>query len=202
MNTSHWLLVVLWVVYYAVHSLLASTIAKQFFKNNFGKLYRYYRLSYSIFATITLALLLYFQYSFESPVLIHIGWIKYVSFFVLILPGLLLMGISIKKYFMLLSGVRSIYQSVPASELKIDGVHRYMRHPLYAGTILFVCGLFFILPYLNNFIAVVLLIFYVLLGIYFEEKKLIKEFGSKYQDYMLNVPMLIPRFKIKSGISE
>ena len=103
---------------------------------------------------------------------------------------------------MLLSGVRSIYQSVPVSELKIDGVHRYMRHPLYAGTILFVCGLFFILPYLNNFIAVVLLILYVLIGIYFEEKKLIKEFGSRYQDYMLNVPMLIPRFKIKSGISE
>lgn len=109
------------------------------------------------------------------------------------------MGISIKKYFMLLSGVRSIYQPVPVNELKIDGIHRYMRHPLYAGTILFVCGLFFIFPYLNNFIAVVLLILYVLIGIYFEEKKLIKEFGSKYLDYMFNVPMLIPRFKSKPG---
>ena len=193
----HWLLIILWIVYYAVHSLLASTIAKQFLKNNLGKFYHYYRLGYSIFATITLAWLLYFQYSFESPVLIHIGWTKYVSFFILVLPGLLLMGGSIKKYFMLLSGVRSIYQSVPVSELKMDGIHRYMRHPLYAGTILFVCGLFFIFPYLNNLIAVVLLILYVIIGIYFEEKKLIKEFGNKYRGYILNVPKLIPDLKLK-----
>jgi protein-S-isoprenylcysteine O-methyltransferase Ste14 len=170
---------------------------KRFFKNNLGKFYHYYRLGYSIFATITLAWLLYFQYSFESPVLIHIGWVKYVSFFILVLPGLLLMGVSIKKYFMLLSGVRSIYQSVPVSELKMDGIHRYMRHPLYAGTILFVCGLFFIFPYLNNLIAVVLLILYVFIGIYFEEKKLIKEFGNNYRSYMLNVPKLIPDLKLK-----
>jgi protein-S-isoprenylcysteine O-methyltransferase Ste14 len=170
---------------------------KQFFKNNLGKFYRYYRLSYSVLATITLALLLYFQYSFESPVLIRVGWIKYVSFFILVLPGLLLMGVSIKKYFMLLSGVRSIYQPVPVSELKTDGIHRYMRHPLYTGTILFVCGLFFIFPYLNNFIAVVLLILYVYIGSYFEEKKLIKEFGGRYKNYMLNVPKLIPDLKLR-----
>ena len=193
----HWLLIILWIVYYAVHSLLASTIAKQFFKNNLSTLYRYYRLGYSIFATITLAWLLYFQYSFKSPVLIRIGWIKYVSFFILVLPGLLLMGGSIKKYFMSLSGVRSIYQPVPVSELKMDGIHRYMRHPLYTGTILFVCGLFFIFPYLNNLIAVVLLILYVFIGIYFEEKKLIKEFGNNYRSYMLNVPKLIPDLKLK-----
>ena len=193
----HWLLIAFWIVYYAVHSILASAIVKRFFKNNLGKFYHYYRLGYSIFATITLAWLLYFQYSFKSPVLIRIGWIKYVSFFILVLPGLLLMGGSIKKYFMLLSGVRSIYQSVPVSELKMDGIHRYMRHPLYAGTILFVCGLFFIFPYLNNLIAVVLLILYVIIGIYFEEKKLIKEFGNNYRSYMLNVPKLIPDLKLK-----
>ena len=193
----HWLLIFFWILYYSVHSTLASEIVKQFFKNNLGKFYRYYRLSYSVLATITLALLLYFQYSFESPVLIRVGWIKYVSFFILVLPGLLLMGVSIKKYFMLLSGVRSIYQPVPVSELKTDGIHRYMRHPLYTGTILFVCGLFFIFPYLNNFIAVVLLILYVYIGSYFEEKKLIKEFGGRYKNYMLNVPKLIPDLKLR-----
>ncbi len=197
----HWLLIILWIVYYAVHSLLASESVKQFLKNRLGKLYRYYRLGYSVFATITLALLLYFQYSFESPVLIRTGWIKYVSFFILVLPGLLLMGISIRKYFMLLSGVRSIYQPVPVSELKTGGIHGYMRHPLYTGTILFVCGLFFIFPYVNNLIAVLLLILYVFIGIYFEEKKLIKEFGNKYRSYMFNVPKLIPGLKLKRDAS-
>lgn len=198
MTISHWILAFLWIAYYTIHSVLASITAKQFFEKSFGKLFRYYRLSYSVFATITLAALLYFQYSFESPLLLKDNEVKYFSFLFLLLPGLVIMAISIKKYFMLLSGVRSVYQALPVSQLKVDGIHRYLRHPLYSGTILSVCGLFFIFPYLNNFIAVVLLILYVLIGIYFEEKKLIKEFGSQYQDYISKVPMLVPRFKIKN----
>lgn len=97
---------------------------------------------------------------------------------------------------MLLSGVRSIFTRVPASELKVNGIHRFVRHPLYSGTILFVWGLFLVFPFLNNFIAAVLLTLYVLVGISFEEKKLIKEFGKEYEGYIQNVPMLIPRLKL------
>jgi methanethiol S-methyltransferase len=60
---------------------------------------------------------------------------------------------------------------------------------------LFVWGLFFVFPFLNNLIAVILLTLYVFIGISFEEKKLIKEFGKNYEAYILNVPMLIPRFR-------
>jgi protein-S-isoprenylcysteine O-methyltransferase Ste14 len=104
------------------------------------------------------------------------------------------MFISIKKYFMLLSGVRSLFVATPPSELKINGIHRFVRHPLYLGTILFVCGLFFLFPTISNLIAVVLLIGYVLIGITFEEKKLIREFGKNYEEYISKVPMLIPHF--------
>ena len=102
------------------------------------------------------------------------------------------MYISLKKYFLLLSGIRSIYEASPAPELKVEGIHHYVRHPLYSGTILFVWGLFFIFPLLTNLIAVILLTLYVLIGIQFEEKKLLMEFGKAYSDYMENVPMLIP----------
>lgn len=95
---------------------------------------------------------------------------------------------------MLLSGIRSIFTPVDTPELKVNGVHKYVRHPLYSGTILFVCGLFFIFPTLNNLIAAVLLILYVLTGIIFEEKKLKKEFGNAYIEYMSKVPKLIPSF--------
>jgi methanethiol S-methyltransferase len=189
------LLILLWLVYYTVHSVLASTSVKDFFQKKLKRSFRYYRLSYSIFATITLILLLYFQYSFASPVLIKSVLIKYAAILFLVLPGISIMFISIKKYFMLLSGVRSIFTPVPASELKVNGIHRFVRHPLYSGTILFVWGLFFVFPFLNNFIAAVLLTLYVLVGISFEEKKLLKEFGKKYEAYILNVPMLIPRFR-------
>jgi protein-S-isoprenylcysteine O-methyltransferase Ste14 len=109
------------------------------------------------------------------------------------------MFISIKKYFMLLSGVRSLFIATPPSELKVNGIHRFVRHPLYLGTILFVCGLFFLFPTISNLIAVVLLIIYVLTGIVFEEKKLVKEFGKNYEEYILKVPMLIPGFKNKKS---
>lgn len=100
---------------------------------------------------------------------------------------------------MLLSGVSSIFTPVPASELKINGIHRFVRHPLYSGTILFVWGLFFVFPFLNNLIAAVLLTLYVLIGIIFEEKKLKIEFGKKYEEYISNVPMLIPDFRNKKN---
>jgi len=179
--------------------VLASTSVKAFFQKKLKHQFRYYRLSYSVFATITLILLLYFQYSFESPVVIKSGLIKYFAILFLVFPGIVIMFISIKKYFMLLSGVRSVFTPVPVSELKVDGIHRFVRHPLYSGTILFVWGLFFIFPFLSNLIAVVLLTLYVFIGISFEEKKLLKEFGKRYEAYILKVPMLVPRFlKLKN----
>lgn len=192
---NHLLLLLFWIVYYAVHSILASTSVKGFFKKKSGKYFRYYRLSYSIFATITLAFLLYFQYSFYSPILIKSTLIKYFSILFLALPGMVVMFISIKKYFLLLSGIRSVFYATPAAELKVNGIHHFVRHPLYSGTILFVCGLFFVFPTLSNLISVLSLIFYVLIGIIFEEKKLVKEFGADYLHYMEKVPKLIPSFQ-------
>ena len=195
MNPSYWLLIVFWIIYYAMHSVLAATSIKIFFEKLLGKYFRYYRLSYSIFVTITLFWLLYYQYSFDCPLLIKSTVLKYISILFMVLPGILIMFISIKKYFLLLSGVRSIFTPTPAAELKLDGIHHFVRHPLYSGTILFAWGLFFIFPFVNNLIAVGLLTLYVLVGISFEEKKLITEFGKEYEEYISNVPMLIPDFK-------
>lgn len=197
MDSSHWLLILFWIIYYTLHSVLAATSVKLFFETKIGRYFRYYRLAYSIFATIGLGALLFYQYSFESPLLINSGILKYVAFIILLLPGVVIMLIAIKKYFLLLSGVRSIFQPTPPVELKVEGIHRFVRHPLYSGTILFVWGLFFIFPMLNNLISVILLTAYVLIGIIFEEKKLVKEFGKKYQEYIGEVPMLIPDFEIK-----
>ena len=201
MEKFHWILIALWIIYYVLHSVFAAGYVKELFKNKLGKYFRYYRLAYSLFATITLILVLIFQYSFHSPLLLKSLLIKYFAIALLILPGIIIMAISIKKYFMLLSGIRSLFTPTPAAELKINGIHQYVRHPLYLGTLLFVTGLFFVFPTLSNLIAVALLTVYVLIGIIFEEKKLIKEFGESYKYYILNVPMLIPSFR-KKGIKK
>ncbi|MEO8413730.1 MAG: isoprenylcysteine carboxylmethyltransferase family protein [Ginsengibacter sp.] len=189
------ILLLLWILYCVLHSVLATSSVKLFLGKVLGKLSRYYRLFYSLFATVTLIFVLYFQYSFISPVLINSIFIKYTALVALAMPGLIIMIISIIKYFKLLSGVRSLYQARPASGLKLNGIHNYVRHPLYLGTLLFTWGLFCIFPMLHNLIAVGVITLYVLIGITFEEKKLINEFGSEYADYMSQVPVLIPRLK-------
>ncbi|MEO8822018.1 MAG: methyltransferase [Ginsengibacter sp.] len=192
MNSHYLILIILWIVYYAIHSVLAATSVKIFFKKTLDKYFRYYRLAYSVFALLALIALLRYQYSFPSPTLTNLIIVKYLAVLFLILPGLFIMLISLKKYFMLLSGIRSIFTPVSVPELKVNGIHKYMRHPLYSGTILFVFGLFFIFPTLSNFIAAILLTLYILTGISFEEKKLIKEFGNDYLEYKTQVRGLIP----------
>lgn len=192
--TDYIILALLWIFYCVLHSVLAAAKWKSFLERNTGKLFRYYRISYSIFFTITLFGILYFQYSFKSTQLFQSLVLKYISLLLLLLPGLLIMGISIFKYFKLLSGIRSLYQAKPSAHLKLEGIHKYVRHPLYLGTILFIWGLFFIFPMLNNLIAIIIITLYTLIGIQFEEKKLIKEFGNEYTEYIKKVPAIIPRF--------
>ncbi len=116
----------------------------------------------------------------------------------LVIPGALIMIVSVYKYFRLLSGIRTLYESLPEVKLEIRGIHKYVRHPLYTGTLLFVWGLFFIFPFLNNLVAALAITGYTLIGIKFEEKKLLLQFGDHYREYVSKVPMLIPAFKLNS----
>ncbi len=192
MYLHHLLLLSLWVFYCLLHSVLASSKFKKRVEKISGGFFRYYRLTYSIFAAASLLGLLFFQYSIQSPLLINSFFLKLAGLIILVLPGAIIMMISIFKYFKLLSGVRSLYQPKPPVGLKLDGVHKFVRHPLYSGTLLFVWGLFFIFPFLNNLIAVVVITGYVIIGIKFEEKKLLNEFGDVYREYIRNVPALLP----------
>ena len=188
-------MVVLWVVYYFLHSLLAAGSVKAFFSRRMGRTYRHYRLLYSLFQLLGLIAILLYQYSFPSAKLFGPRPLIWLAAGLLIIPGGVIMTISLKKYFFLLSGVRSLYTPAPASELKVNGLHRLVRHPLYLGTILFVWGLFLLWPTLTNLITVVLLTAYVRIGLIFEEQKLLKEFGAQYQQFRERVPMLVPSFK-------
>ena len=97
------------------------------------------------------------------------------------------MGICIKKYFKQMIG---IMPAVP--KLEISGIHKFVRHPLYLGTFLFLIGLFLAFPLLTNLIGVSIIIIYTLIGIKIKKKKLIKLFGSSYELYKEKVPMIIP----------
>ena len=199
MSGNHYLLIVLWIVYYVVHSIAAATSVKEFFLEKW-KDDGLYRLIYSLFAFITLGGILFFQYSFSSPHLFSLNRLIFLPIILGVLPGLVIMFISIKKYFVALSGIRKVMGESEIVELKVNGIHKLVRHPLYSGTILFVWGLFFIFPYLNNLICVVLLTLYVWVGVLFEENKLMLVFGEQYEKYSREVPRFFPRLSgIKKG---
>jgi protein-S-isoprenylcysteine O-methyltransferase Ste14 len=196
LNTQHWLLLAFWILYGVLHSLFAVAAVKQIFKKITGYFFRYYRLCYSLFAAVTLALLLWYQFSIKSILLFSSVIIRYGLSIILFVPGLIIMIICIRKYFYDLSGIQALQKDKPAvtPTLQQKGLHKYIRHPLYSGTLLFVWGLFLMFPYLSNLIAAVALTIYVLIGISFEEKKLFIEYGEAYRVYSKKVPKLIPRF--------
>jgi protein-S-isoprenylcysteine O-methyltransferase Ste14 len=196
MILNHIILAMLWIIYCILHSLLASNRMKKKVQRRM-KNYKWYRLWYTLFAFVSLILLLYYQIKMPTLRLFEFNSFIFIAGIVLSFLGGMLMLVCIRKYFMNLSGLRSLVMENFSNELQITGVHKYVRHPLYLGTFAFIWGLFLLLPYLSLFIANTVITVYTLIGMELEEKKLMIEFGDSYEQYRKTVPKLIPFLKPK-----
>lgn len=192
MITEHIVLAFLWIVFCALHSLLAASGLKKKLSLRMGTGFRHYRLFYTLFAFISLAGVLYYQLDITPWLLFVRTQAVEIAGYILSGCGLVLMLICIKKYFAGLSGIRSLYSESAPQPLLITGVHRFMRHPLYMGTFAFIWGLFLLFPYASLLIANTIITLYTLLGIELEEAKLVDEFGEDYRRYRETVPKLLP----------
>jgi len=192
----HIILATLWIIYCALHSVLASECVKKKMRQKLND-FKWYRIWYSVFALFFLIALFYFQVRLRTVQLFFLNDIILTAGVILSGSGLLLMAVCIRKYFMNLSGLRNLFVENFSNELQITGVHRYVRHPLYLGTFAFIWGLFLLLPYLSLLIANIIITVYTLIGIRLEEKKLMVEFGESYRKYRSIVPKLFPSFKAK-----
>ena len=157
--------------------------------------FRLYRFAYTIFSFVALVSILYFQFTMHSFLLFRSpAWLQIVGVLVMIL-GALIMSMMIWKYFMKLSGVRWLYRDVVNATLEVDGLHKFVRHPLYSGTFAFIWGWFLVSPFASYLIACIIITSYTLIALSFEEEKLVLEFGDDYIQYKKNVPKLIPNLK-------
>jgi len=191
----HILLVVFWIAFGVLHSVLAAGWWKLKMQAWLGANYKYYPLAYSIFAAVTMILILVFQFTMQSPLLFPMPlWAKMLAG-IPVLAGLAIMLVICRKYFFYLSGISVFYKTQPDPVLQTNGLHRYMRHPLYFGTLLFIWSLFLMMPYLNHLLACIIITVYTLLGAQIEEKKLVEQFGEKYIEYKKQVPMIVPRLR-------
>jgi len=181
------------VLYMFLHSFLADNKVKGFFYKHIisERYYRFFFVSYSILFLLPIGYL-YFagdkhRYFNPDVITVFIGWL-------LIFSSLYVFFISFKNY--------NIHEFIGLDRLKSDkrvfyplkteGINSYVRHPLYTFSYTLMLGLFLIEP--NDYIlaASIIIAVYLPIGIYFEEKKLIEEYGDKYIEYMKEVPKLFP----------
>ncbi len=190
---SYLILVILWVLFYFLHSFLASLNIKRKIKGMMGRQYIWYRLLYSVFALFHLMVILIYAAGIpqsllfdKSPFLTYLGYMG-AAFGTIVLVRSL-KYISGKKFL----GVSPHDDLEDQGNLVSKGVHSYIRHPIYAGLILIFFGYFLYQPYPTSLVHLALLLVYLPFGIYFEEKKLISIYGKAYIRYQKEVPSLIP----------
>jgi methanethiol S-methyltransferase len=186
-----WLLffIMLWGV---LHSLLASNGSKDFFRRTLGNGFmRWYRLLYNIFALISFLPILYLMVSLPDRVLYQVP----APFNLLMRLGqgisLILLGMAALQTDLLsFVGLRQVFEAEKKGPLMTGGLYRYVRHPLYTFSLL----ILWLSPNmsLNSLIVYLALTVYILVGIFFEERKLLREFGEEYAHYRSVTPMLIP----------
>jgi protein-S-isoprenylcysteine O-methyltransferase Ste14 len=82
-------------------------------------------------------------------------------------------------------------REAPASEFRTPLLYRYVRHPLYLGILLSVWSV----PAMTagHLLFSAGISSYILVGIWFEERDLIAQFGVRYRRYRAEVGMLVPR---------
>jgi protein-S-isoprenylcysteine O-methyltransferase Ste14 len=187
-------LVFAWLVFGLVHSLLAATVVKTKLMQWMGRDSRYYRLLYSILAFATLAWVLHQHFSIQEIILWQPPVLQKIFAWILVLGGLAIMVVCIKKYFLYLSGIDALMDVQYKPVLEQTGLHAYVRHPLYFGTLAFVWGIWWGYPYMHNLVSVLCITLYTLIGAYFEERKLLIEYGEVYRLYQQKTPMIIPGF--------
>ena len=186
-----WLLLAI-ALWGGFHSLLASNEAKDFFRRTIGDGFmKLYRLLYNILAVISFLPILYLMIVLPERILYEVP----TPFNLLMRLGqvisvILLIAAALQTDLLSFAGIRQIFEEEKQGSLMTGGLYRYVRHPLYTFGLL----ILWLSPSmsLNSFIVYLALTIYVLIGIKFEERKLMREFGQEYADYRSLTPMLIP----------
>jgi protein-S-isoprenylcysteine O-methyltransferase Ste14 len=87
-------------------------------------------------------------------------------------------------------GLRQLFETERSGQLVTRGLYRVVRHPLYTFGLLFIW--LTSTGSQNSLTVYIGATIYTLVGAYFEERKLLREFGDAYAEYRRATPMLIP----------
>ncbi|MFK7968774.1 MAG: isoprenylcysteine carboxylmethyltransferase family protein [Bacteroidia bacterium] len=172
--------------------MLASTKVKERLNPFISE--RYYRLFFNAVSVIGFgAVVLAFQNT-ESFRLISDSTAIMIAGAILLLLGLIVGFLASRQYDLgefsglsCVSKTRSLDQ-----ELKVEGINAWVRHPLYLSLLLLLFSWFCFSPESHILTFNIVTLLYVIVGVYYEEKKLVDMFGEAYVNYRKSVKMLVP----------
>ena len=186
-----WLILTI-VVWGVIHSIMASLGFKNMLQRTFGNGFmRFYRLFYNVFSALSFAPILYLMVVLPNRDLYQVPspW-NYLMLAGQGLSVLMLFVAVLQTDALHFVGLRQVVENEKKGKLITGGLYRFVRHPLYTFGLL----ILWLSPRMtvNSLVVYVSLTIYILVGAYFEEKKLLREFGREYAEYKSVTPMLIP----------
>lgn len=120
------------------------------------------------------------------------AWALYASFAVGL--GIVLLSTFLIDHFELF-GLRQIWTNLrgtemPAPVFRTPMLYRVVRHPMQLGIAILLLSA----PHMTvgHLLFAGAMIAYIFVGLYFEERALLRTFGARYEAYRAQVPMLIP----------
>jgi len=191
---SQQLLIILWLLYFSIHSLSASLWLKQRVADRFPNFMPGYRLSFNVIALLALVPPLYLMYRYPGENLWQWsgGW-QYLSYLasIIALGGFLwsLRYYKISEFLgtsQLKEGRKDILEQ---EQFYLSPLHHYVRHPWYSLALLYIWS-----RDMNEsfFVTASLISIYFIIGSRLEETKLIAYHGQQYRLYRQQVAALIP----------
>jgi len=183
-----------WLSFGAGHSFLASARAKNLFE---ALLNPYYRITYNAIASVhIIAVWLIGNRVFEGTDSFKPPVEAGIALTSLSILGLILLAIALKRYDLgRLSGLSQIRNhklgitEANPEPLHVDGLHAYIRHPIYLGAYLILWGNS---QDLHGLTTAIWGTAYLYIGTIYEERYLTMTYGDAYRTYRDRVPSIIP----------
>ena len=183
-----------WLLYFIVHSLLASLWVKQRVAARWPNLMPVYRLVFNVLAIALLVPIAWIMLAHTWPLVWQWhGAARVMSDVLAVLAALgfiwSLKYYDLQEFFGIRQWRGQVTQINEQEHLKISPLHRFVRHPWYFFAMVLLWSRDMDLAQL---ITSAMLSFYFIMGSRMEEKKLLVYYGERYRRYKQRVPGLFP----------
>lgn len=194
---SYWLsfglIFITWLSYGLFHSLLASSQVKEWSSQNLNLVGKNYRVFFVLLSFLSLLPPLFIHLTLPSVQFWDLSTFQKLVGAILATSGVFIIKRAFENYSM--KSFIGLKEEDKQPKLITTGLQSKVRHPLYTGTLMFFWGWFIFSNTSSNLALALAMHAYTLIGIVWEERKLVELFGDKYKAYQKQVPKLVPRRK-------